>query len=302
MTKKKISIIGTSKITSHHITAARKAGFEIFSIAATRKNSKFLNPLSKKHNIKNKFFSWKDCVNQSLKIDKNISFVVTSPTRQNKLILKYILKYNSKVLAEKPVFNNFYEFQNLNKNKKNIFVGYNRIFYENIIYLKTKLKNKKNLNVICNIPEKNRSSISSNSCHIFSILYFLFGNIYFLKKTINKNYINVNLNSKSAEINIFFNFLASEKFSIKIYDKKTIYELKPIEILKIYKGMKIINIKNQNFYKPIRIDKVEQNFIKIKPGFLGQYLAFAKFINGKNILNNIQFAKNIQKLINSILK
>ena len=93
---KKISIIGTSKITSHHITAARKAGFHIFSISATRKNSKFLNPLTRKYNIKNKFFSWKDCVNQSLKINKNISFVVTSPTKQNNLILKYILKNDSK--------------------------------------------------------------------------------------------------------------------------------------------------------------------------------------------------------------
>ena len=301
MIKKKISIIGTSRITSHHIVAARKAGFQIFSIAATRKSSKFLDSLSKKHKIKNKFFSWKDCVNQSLKNDKNTAFVVTSPTRQNKLILKYILKYNSKILVEKPVFSNFYEFQNLNKNKKNIFVGYNRIFYENIIYLKKKLNNKRNLNVICDIPEKNRSVISSNSCHIFSILYFLFDDVKFKKKTVNKNYINVSLNSKSAEINIFFNFQASENFCIKIYDKKTVYELKPIEMLKIYKGMKIINVKNQNFYKPVKINKVEQSSIKIKPGFLGQYLAFAKFINNSKVLNNIQFAKNIQKLVNRIL-
>ena len=66
--------------------------------------------------------------------------------------------------------------------------------------------------------------------------------------------------------------------------------------------MKINNIKNQNFYKPVRINKIEQNFIKIKPGFLGQYLAFAKFIHGGSILNNIQFAENIQKLIKRILK
>lgn len=301
MIKKKISIIGTSRITSHHIVAARKAGFQIFSISATRKNSKFLDSLSKKHNIKNKFFSWKDCVNQSLKNDKNTAFVVTSPTRQNKLILKYILKYNSKILVEKPVFSNFYEFQNLNTNKKNIFVGYNRIFYENIIFLKKKLNNKKNLNVICDIPEKNRSVISTNSCHIFSILYFLFNDVKFKNKTVNKNYINIILNSKSAEINIFFNFQASENFCIKIYDKKTVYELKPIEILKIYKGMKIINVKNLNFYKPIKINKVEQSSIKIKPGFLGQYLEFAKFINNSKILNNIQFAENIQKLINKIM-
>lgn len=301
MTKNKISIIGTSRITSHHIIAARKAGFQIFSIAATRKNSKFLNPLSKKYKIKKKFFSWKNCINQSLKINKDIAFVITSPTKQNKVILKYILKHNSKILVEKPVFDNFYEFKNLNKNKKNIFVGYNRIFYENIVYLKKQLYKKKNLNVVCDIPEKNKNIISTNSCHIFSILYFLFDNIYFSKKTTNKNYINVCLNSKAAEINIFFNFQASENFGIKIYDKKKVYELRPIETLKIYSGMKLLNIKNQNFYKPVMVNKVEQDSLKIKPGFLGQYLEFSKFIRNKKILNNIQFAKNIQKIIYRIL-
>ena len=299
--KKKISIIGTSRITSHHIKAARKSGFQVFSIASTRKNSKYLDPLAKTNNIKNKFVSWKECVHQSLKIDKNISFVVTAPTIKNKIILKYILKYNSKILIEKPVFNNLYEFKNLNKNKKNIFVGYNRIFYENIIYLKKELNNKKNLNVVCDIPEVNKSSISTNSCHIFSILYFLFGNIYFVKRIINKNFINVMLNSKFSQINIFFNFQASENFCIKIYDKKKVYELKPIETLNIYQGVKVLNIKNQSFYKPIKIYNKTQKSIKTKPGFLGQYLAFSKFIDNNKILNNIEFAKNIQKLINKIL-
>jgi predicted dehydrogenase len=300
--KKKVSIIGTTRITSHHIIAARKAGFQIFSISATRENSKYLVSLAKKNNIKKKFFSWKECINQSLKFDKKISFIITAPTVKNKSLLDYILKFNSKILIEKPIFENFYEFQNLKKNKKNIFVGYNRAFYRNIIYLKDKIKNKKNLNVICNIPEINKSFISSNSCHIFSILYYLFGNLFLKKKNINKNYINVSLNSKSAEINIFFNFRASENFSVKIYDKEKIYKLSPIETLNIYKGMKVLNINNQNFYEPIKVYNKTLKSNKIKPGFLEQYLAFSKFIDNGKVFNDIKFAEKIQKLIFEILK
>ena len=38
----KLSIIGTSKIVEEHIKAAKAAGFELFSIASTRKKSKNL--------------------------------------------------------------------------------------------------------------------------------------------------------------------------------------------------------------------------------------------------------------------
>ena len=297
MIKKKISIIGTSRITSHHITAAIKVGFEIYSISSTRKNSKFINQLSSKHNIKNVFYSWKDCIDKSINFDKDISFVITAPTIKNKIILKYLSNFNSKVFIEKPVFNNFFDFENINSNKKNIFVGYNRIFYRNINYLKKKLYGKKNLNVICNVPEISKKMISSNSCHIFSILIYLFGHLNFINKFKNKNYINILLKSKFAMITLFFNFKASENFSIKIYDKKTIYELLPIETLNIYKEMKIVNIKNQNFYRPLKANTIIETNNIFKPGFVSQYKEFSRFIDGKKIFNNIDFAKYIQKLI-----
>lgn len=299
--KKKISIIGTSRITSHHILAARKTGFNIFAIASSRVNSKYLKSLAKKHNIKKIFYSWKECIQSSIKVYDEISFVITAPTNKNKSILNYLLRYNCKILIEKPVFNNIKEFKSLNKNKKNIFVGYNRIFYKNIIYLKNKLGKKNNLNVICNIPERSKKLISSNSCHIFSILFYLFGNLKFIKKIKTKNYINVTLLSNYAQINIFFNFQASENFCIKIYDKKNIYELSPIEKLNIYKGMKVKNINNQNFYKPIKINSIDCNSNKIKPGFYNQYVSFFNFINNDKIVNNINFGHNIQKLIKKIL-
>jgi hypothetical protein len=302
MINKNISIIGTSKITTHHIIAAKKVGFTIYSIAASRRNSRYLAPLAKKYKIKKIYYSWKECIKESIKKYKDISFIITTPISKNKIILDYILKYNSKILVEKPVFNNPNQFKKLNKNKKNIFVGYNRIFYRNVEYLKQILNKKSNLNVICNIPEFNKDHISSNSCHIFSILYFIFGNLKFIKKIESKNYINVHLVSKISQINLFFNFKASENFSIKIYDKKKIYILSPIEKLIVYNDMKIINSNNQNFYKPIKTYSLNSEMKKIKPGFYKQYISFLSFVKNKKVINDINFAHNIQKLANKILK
>ena len=299
---KKISIIGTSRITSHHVVAARKAGFKVYSISATRKKSEYIQYIAKKHNIDRYYFSWKECIKNSIENNKKISFVVTGPTVKNKPILDYLLKYNSKILIEKPVFNNHRKFRQLNQNKKNIFVGFNRIFYENIHIIKKRLQSKNNLNVVCAIPEINKKYISINSCHIFSILFFLFGDLRLVKRNKNKNFINVVLNSKNSEVSIFFNYNAAENFCIKIYDKETIYELKPIETLNIYKGMEAINIQNQNYYQPIKIFTKSIKSEKAKPGFLGQYLAFSKFVDGGKILNNIKFAEKIQSLIYKIIK
>ena len=301
MTKKIISIIGTTRITHHHIQAANKMGFKIHSISAARKNSKYLKKIANKYKINNYYYSWKNCIQESIKFNKEISFVVTAPTKNNKKILNYLLKNNSKILVEKPIFNNLNDFDLLKKNNRNIFVGYNRIFYKNIIFLKKKIS-KKYVNVICNIPENNRNDLISNSCHIVSILLFLFGDLILQKKIESKNFINVILKSSGAKISLFFNFKSSENFSIKIYDKERVYQLSPIEVLKIFDGIKVKNIKGLNFYEPKKVLQQIENFKNLKPGFYLQYMSFYKFIRtGKND-SDILFAKKVIKLIKKILQ
>ena len=56
-------------------------------------------------------------------------------------------------------------------------MGYNRIFFDNIKLLKKKVWKKKNINIIVKCPENNVQNIIKNSCHIFSILKFLFGEL-----------------------------------------------------------------------------------------------------------------------------
>ena len=295
-----LTIIGTSRITEHHIISAQKNGFKIIALSSTREKSNYLEKLSKKFNIKKKFYNFKDSIEYTEKV-KNAAYIITCKTIDNYKILKALKKSKKKILIEKPIFENFLDFKKINFLKKNIFTGYNRIYYQNIIFLKKILSKKKNLLIRATVPENSINDINKNSCHIVSILYSLFGHIKTNKVIKNKNYIICYMSCKQGEIVIFFNFKSSENTEIKINDEKKIYTLSPLEKLTIYNKMVIKNINGVNSYHP-NIQKVKIENMNFKPGFDKQYKEFKKFIKGKALPKaNITDSKEIIKLCNKIV-
>lgn len=295
-----LTIIGTSRITEHHIISAQKNGFKIIALSSTREKSNYLKKLSKKFNIKKKFYNFKDSIEYTEKV-KNAAYIITCKTIDNYKILKALKKSKKKILIEKPIFENFLDFKKINFLKKNIFTGYNRIYYQNIIFLKKILSKKKNLLIRATVPENSINDINKNSCHIVSILYSLFGHIKTNKVIKNKNYIICYMSCKQGEIVIFFNFKSSENTEIKINDEKKIYTLSPLEKLTIYNKMIIKNINGVNSYHP-NIQKVKIENMNFKAGFDKQYKEFKKFIKGKALPKaNITASKEITKLCNKIV-
>ena len=149
----KIAIIGTSEITNKHIDAFKNYKKNIISISSTRKNSKNLPKFKKKYKIKNVYNNWKEGIKNAKKV-KNLVFFITSRVEDNKKILKECCNTNKKIFIEKPIFDNPKDFNCFVKHKKQIFVGYNRIFYSGIRYLKKNLKLNNISNVIVRCPEK----------------------------------------------------------------------------------------------------------------------------------------------------
>ena len=295
-----LTIIGTSRITEHHIISAQKNGFKIIALSSTREKSNYLEKLSKKFNIKKKFYNFKDSIEYTEKV-KNAAYIITCKTIDNYKILKALKKSKKKILIEKPIFENFLDFKKINFLKKNIFTGYNRIYYQNIIFLKKILSKKKNLLIRATVPENSINDINKNSCHLISILYSLFGHIKTNKIIKNKNYIICYMSCKQGEIVIFLNFKSSENTEIKINDEKKIYTLSPLEKLTIYNKMVIKNINGVNSYHP-NIQKVKIENMNFKPGFDKQYKEFKKFIKGKALPKaNITVSKEIIKLCNKIV-
>ena len=304
MKKSKIIFIGSSNIINHHIVAAKQNGFELHGICTTRKNNSKALRLSKDYKIKkiykNVDIALKDAANQ-----KNISFVIASRIKDNVKIIKKCLSINSriKILTEKPISFNHNEIKDLIKYNNRIFVGYNRIYYKSVKFLKSKLRNKKKLNIIVKCPEKNKKNIFTNSCHIFSILYNCFGELKLIYRIKNNSFINCIFNDRKG--NIFymsFYFNVSDNFSIQVYDNVSNYLLKPIEKLTLFEGINKKNVNMQTQYVPKKKKTIEEKFSK-KPGFYEQYINFNKFLNNEHHTRfSVRDSYKLIKIVSEICK
>ena len=297
-----IIIIGTSPIIEHHIKCLQYLKFNILAICTTNKSSSNHIILKNKYKINYAFNDVKKLFYFANKC-KEFSFLVAPRIKDTEKIILKCLRYNTKIFVEKPITNNLSFLKKIYKYKKLIFVGYNRIFYENVGFLYKKIKNKKNLFIDVSCAEDNKNDILTNSCHIISILLKIFKDIKIFKIVRDKNFIFVSAETfKKNFLIIKLNFQATENFEIKIIDRKIVYHLKPIEKLVIYKNLEKVLVDNVNYYKPkknIEINEFKMNIYK--PGFLNQAKMFKKFIKyDKKIINNIDFSKKIIKLTNKI--
>lgn len=299
----KLSIFGSSAIIAHHIEAAKKNSFEIFAIYSSNKKSKNIKILAKKFKIKKIYYDWNILVNDSFK--NNCSILIAGRIKDNKKILRSCLKYNLKIIIEKPVFTKSDEFKEFLKFNKNIFVGYNRVYYDIIFRLKKIFLKKAPYSIYIKCPEINKKNIELNASHIISILYYLCGRITLLKKIKNKNSIFcIFRSSENIPIFLNINLNSPDNFSIEFNFKKTRITLNPIEKLTVYDRLDKIKYKNTNIYKP-HISKIinEYKLSDLKPGFDNQYKNFKKFIkNKKNKRVNIRDSREIISICNLISK
>lgn len=298
----KACIIGSSGIILHHINAMLSNKIEVYSICSTRKNSKNLIKFKKKYKNIKIFNNWKKCIKES-SIVKNIFFLIAPRIDYTFKFVKYISKYKLPMLVEKPISKNLSELNYLKKLNNYIFVGYNRIFFNNVIFL-SKL-NIKNSIISINCPEKNSTSFLENSCHIISIILFLFKKITIIKKIKNKNYIFCSFKTKNNNIiNLNILFKTPTNFSINIKSKGYEIMMRPIEKLFFYNSLKIKKINNLHEYKQILKIKKNELKDKNKPGFINQYKEFKKSVMKKRMHKtaNIFFAKKVMHIAKNIIK
>tara|TARA_B100000989_G_C19532992_1_gene471312 strand:- start:13289 stop:14194 length:906 start_codon:yes stop_codon:yes gene_type:complete len=298
----KILFIGSSKIVEEHIKVALELKFKLFSLNSTRLNSKNEFFINKKYKFEKKFNNWKSAVDYSAN-KKNIVFFIASRIEDTENILKYCSKFKNKIFVEKPIT---YKNKIITFNK-NIFVGYNRLFFNSLKKINKTYINKFYCNVV--ISYTIFDEVKMNISHLLSILLYLFGDLKILRKIKNGNNINIILRDKKKNL-IFFNILntSTDSYSINIISKKINYVFKPLEILNIYNSIKrnyFSGNKKKLYVTQLLIKKFNEfesnNF---KPGFLNQMINFKNFCYKKNkkIFNNINFANKVINLSHKILK
>ena len=297
----KLCIIGSSDIVDHHLMAAKKLGFSLYAISSTRKNSSNAKKKFKKFKIKKYFSDHRDLIKETSKL-KDVCYLVAPRIKDTFKILYDLDSVNSPILVEKPISTSVRDFSAKMNKKKNIFVGYNRIFYETTKYLKLIKITNSLINITC--PEKNEYTFVTNSCHIISILVYLFKELRLIKKIKSKYFINVIFKSeKNNYINLCVFYNLKTNFKIEINNSNYFISQTPIEQIKVYKKLEILRKKRRNFYIPKLYKEINCNE-NFKPGFINQMKKFKEFARNKNfkIDNNILFAKKVIKICNQILR
>ena len=232
---------------------------------------------------------------------KNNYYLIAPRIKDTDLILKNFINLKKRILVEKPVSLNFHHFKKYYKFKKNIFVAYNRIFYNSVLNLKKKKLNRSFVDVF--VPEFNRENFKKNSCHVISVLYFLFGDLKLINKIKKDKFIQANLKDKNENFISFKIFYkASDNFSINIYNGKNTYIMKPLENFRHFKGIKERKLNKDKIYQPKLVSfKNEFKNEKFKPGFLKVWQLFVNSDN-KPHPNNIIFAYKVMKICEEIIK
>ena len=192
----KILFIGSSKIVEEHIKVALELKFKLFSLNSTRLNSKNELFINKKYKFEKKFNNWKSAVDYSAN-KKNIVFFIASRIEDTENILKYCSKFKNKIFVEKPIT---YKNKIITFNK-NIFVGYNRLFFNSLKKINKTYINKFYCNVV--ISYTIFDEVKMNISHLLSILLYLFGDLKILRKIKNGNNINIILRDKKKKSHIF---------------------------------------------------------------------------------------------------
>ena len=286
----KVGFIGSGEISNFHLSAMKNNGIEIGGIG-TRKNSESCQSFAKKNDLLDQYCigGWEEVVDK----DFDAYIICVNPKYTQDILIKTLEK-DKPIFVEKPV--NF-ELKNIqilseHKNSKNIFVGYNRRFYNSISKLKNLCEKSEGGTVIANIPDSvsGVKQFIENGSHIIDILRYCLGDFNLINKKVKINRNKNDLDSISAlcenkKWTIFINAhsLIPSNFSITVNSNKNVFELKPIENLNIYEGMEIIEPTDKI---PIRkyVPKLKESFYEIgdfKPGFDEMYKNFFEFTNKK---------------------
>lgn len=286
-----VGYVGSGPISHFHIPALKNNGFDIEALGTT-KNSESSWKICEKYGFVDKYCKggWEEVLNSDVDV-----YVICIKIENTLEILEKILEKGKPIFVEKPIDFSLKSLEKIKNNRfvENIFVGYNRRYYKTSAELRRLCNSSYGGTVLVNIPDSLYGSrqFISNGCHMIDLARYLLGDFEIVNKIIKPNIQKNDIDYFSAlcrneKWTIIFNAhsLIPSNFSITINSHKNVFELKPIEKLTIYEGMKIIEPTTE---EPLRkyIPKVKYSFTEdclYKPGFDLMYKSFRQFVDNKN--------------------
>lgn len=318
--KPKIAVIGTTPISQFHVTALRKAGFEVCGVAASA-GSKTVADFAARHDIPQVWETTDRLIQDYSKWD---GLLIASATSSVFPLLVNTIEIGKPILAEKPVAVSAEKLKIFEKNPPaNVIVGYNRRHYNTVIEAKKFVDESRGIvsakmclpEVVNSTARDPLKNVRSNSVHGLDMLRFIFGELSVVSNQIlsNKNdYLGrfIMLQSVTgAVIHLSLTWNSSENFSLSISNGNDNIELKPFEMFSHYRGLNVIEPTaeyplRQYIPKKLREFNVFFNEIEgIKPGFYGQAKDFMNlFLDGKDLISaDLRDAYRTMSLLENII-
>lgn len=292
--KPRLAVIGSGAIVGFHVAAAREVGFSVDHVAA-RPGSGSAQRFAHEHSVGMAWDDPKDLIAASRGWD---AIVLATSTDHMPDLLRAACVTGKPILAEKPtarhseLLNEFVPFND------QIIVGYNRRFYSSVDYVRDFVNRGGPAVVQCQLPdsiagegsvEDRLASVRLNSVHGFDLLRYIFGDIT-LGEFVTTNWPTptatvVFTTSRGDAGVIVANWNAPANFAITVDTAVERVELRPFEIATRYHGMEVVDPTPETpirRYLPRVVDhsQVPDRDLKFKAGFIAQYEAFKKLLNG----------------------
>lgn len=291
----KLAFLGAGNIAEFHAQSAAAAGFVLAGVASKPGSSRAAR-FGSKHQFKRIFFD-EDELFRSNDWD---ALVICSSHETLLPAVKRALKDGRPALVEKPVALQSSELVSLEDvPTEKISVAFNRRFYPSVERAKMFFATLDNAIVTLEIPETVSQTaakgdpyrqVRTNSVHMLDLLSYIVGGFSLSPRR--GNFENLGPKGSFLFANSWRNDIIMVKaawnspsnFSFSIESDNQRFELRPIEIGRLYENMQVIEPTGHipiRRFEPICVEQTPSanDEMKLKPGFFGQMSEFHRLVS-----------------------
>ena len=319
----KFAFIGCGKIAQFHADAIRYLGHSI-DVVVAKENSPNIDGFAERYGVAKKIHGIGSFLAHYDKFSDTVDCIlVCTPWDVTENVLRQLLPLGVPIMAEKPVVLSIAALEDLKKKYEitNLFVAYNRRFYDFVPFLKELVESE---SPVCAdilsaepyemIVKKEGEKIRDHmlyfyTSHIIDLMYYLFGeisihNVTNISEHRNNSWV-CELYSPGHKCPIQMKILMDcpQNSHFKIFFEKKVVEMCPFEKMVVYNDLERKENQGKATYVPVAETEwhTEDTF---KPGFLNQMKHFIEnFVYRKNrSLEYIELLKKVTCLCDTLRK
>ena len=289
----RFGLIGCGNTARHHANVINALGHRVGAVSA-RVSSPNIDSFAHDYRVAGKFTNWKEMLERE-KLD---ALVVATNWEQTGLMAKEVIQAGVPVLIEKPlalssrkireILSETQEFQD------QVMIGYNRRFYDFVPRLRNIIDSHPLISVELNCPDSFQDNLKRygemlrehilvyKTSHWLDLLMHLLGSIQVVEMYRRGEgtpaYNGLLQSSASVPIHFQVNFDAPSQVSLTLYFEGFVCQLHPMEVLRIYEGMSLLEETRDVPYRRYEPKLKEEQITDFgyKPGFLNQVRHFVE--------------------------